>query len=294
MRGTSYHYALRIRDAASRRIMNLNATQLVFACAVLAASGAVPQLAIAENAARPEAPPQAVEQLAEAGSAAPAAAAQGDAQPAAESASTPETGKSAAGSEPGTAGEPAAAAEETAQSGGEGAAAEPETAEEQPEPVTGAFGIPLNEPFDPCMVAKILGEEEKTYMGLDQVKHTGTLYRVEPKVPNKHFTSYSVATTEEGIIYAVRADYEPEEKASTCERVRKLAGLLEEKYGTPRGKGMLGEWHAFRDTSSSVYRGVRLYAPKCRHGKYWIFYSDDNAKATEPPTPAEPTETSGL
>ena len=111
----------------------------------------------------------------------------------------------------------------------------------------------------------------------------GTLYQVEPKVANKLFKAYSVATNGDGVIYSIRGDYESTEKASKCDVTKELGAFLEDKYGKPRGKGMLGDWYSFRDMSSSLYRGVRLYAPRCRNGRYSIVYSDDNAKTVEPP-----------
>ena len=54
------------------------------------------------------------------------------------------------------------------------------TTEKSPEPVTGAFGIPLGKRFEPCMVARVISQEEHNYQGLDKAKYQGTLYRVEP------------------------------------------------------------------------------------------------------------------
>lgn len=169
-----------------------------------------------------------------------------------------------------------------------------ETAAEETEPVTGAFGIPLGEPFDPCMVERVISEEETTYRGPDNTERTGTLYRVVPKTSNVHFTSYAVQTTNDGIIYAVHADYEPAETLNTCDVTRRLAGVLEEKYGKPRGKGAFGEWYSFRDRSVEHYRGIRLYANRCRRGIYSIVYSDDMARIAGTPPAPEPTGASGL
>ena len=57
---------------------------------------------------------------------------------------------------------------------------------------------------------------------------------------------------------------------------------------------MIGEWYAFRDMSSELYRGVRLYSPKCRVGRYTIKYGDDNAKAEEAGSEPEPSAAAGL
>ena len=178
----------------------------------------------------------------------------------------------------------------------EAAAADTSAPEEKPEiqgePVTGAFGIPLGAKFEPCMVAKVLGEEAKIYRRRDKSEHQGTLYQVEPREPNPHFNTYSVLTTGDGRVYSIRAEHEPAEKASKCDLTKKLAAVLEEKYGRPRGRGMIGEWYAFRDMSAEVYRGIRLYAPKCRHGRYSIHYGDDAVKEapeTEEETPGDAT-----
>lgn len=167
-------------------------------------------------------------------------------------------------------------------------------AEKSTEPVTGAFGLPLGQRFDPCMVAKVISQEEHNYRGRDKAKLIGTLYRVEPKIPNRYFNQYLVKTTREGVIHTIQGDYGPREKVNLCKQTKHLAGLLEGKYGKPRGKGMLGDWYTFRDSASGPYRGVRFYAPKCRNGRYSISYSDDNAKQAELPPLPEPTEISGL
>ena len=171
---------------------------------------------------------------------------------------------------------------------------EPEAPEKEPEPVTAAFGIPLGERFEPCMVAKVLGEEEKTYRTPDKTERKGTLYRIEPKVPNTHFNAYSVETTGDGVVYAIRADHEPAVKESKCDLTKEIAATLEEKYGKPRGRSPFGHWYAFRDMSVKHYRGIRLYANRCRRGIYQIVYGDDGVKGAPPPTPPEPGATSGL
>ncbi len=67
-----------------------------------------------------------------------------------------------------------------------------------------------------------------------------------------------------------------------------------DKYGKPRGKGMLRDWYTSHESASGPYRGVRFYAPRCRKGRYSISYSAGNAKQTELPSPPGPTEMSGL
>lgn len=160
--------------------------------------------------------------------------------------------------------------------------------------VTGAFGLQLGKRFEPCMVAKVISREEHNYRGRDKAKFIGILYRVEPKVPNRYFNQYAVKTTKGGVIHTIQGGYEPQEKINLCKQTSHLAGLLESKYGKPRGKGMMGDWYTFRESVSGPYRGVRFYAPKCRNGRYSISYSDDNAKQAELTPLPEPTEMSGL
>ena len=178
----------------------------------------------------------------------------------------------------------------TGEASAEGAAdasgAPEEEPAKEPAPVTGAFGIPLGERFDPCMVKEVLAEEELSYRKAKDVEAMGKRYRVEPRVPNAHFNQYRVSVNEHGIIYAVEGLHEPAERASACEVTKRLAGLIEEKYGKPRGRDPFGSWYVFRDMSSDTYRGIRLYAPKCRNGRFSIVYSDDAAKLAE--TPPEP------
>jgi hypothetical protein len=170
----------------------------------------------------------------------------------------------------------------------------PVAPEPEPAPVTAAFGITLGEPFSPCIVAEVLGEESVTYRDADKAEQTGTRYRVVPKVPNSRFTDYAVDVNRDGIVYAVRASFESEVGENLCGITKELAASLEEKYGQPRGRGSFGEWYAFRDTSVEHYRGIRLYSNRCRRGIYEIIYSDDAAKLAPAPAPAEASANSGL
>jgi hypothetical protein len=144
------------------------------------------------------------------------------------------------------------------------------------------------------MVSKILVEEAQDYTGPDKRSLTGRLYRVEPKLPNRYFDQYTVKTTESGIVYRIQGRYESPEKENLCQRTKHLAGLLEDKYGKPRGKGMLSDWYTFREKTEGPYRGVKLYAPKCRYGRYTIDYLDEGAKTILSQPGPEPTETDGL
>lgn len=150
-------------------------------------------------------------------------------------------------------------------------------------PISGAFGIPLGESFQPRMVAKIIGQEDKKYKekGKDKTEFTGTLYKVEPKVPNKSFNEYSLLTNKHGIIYSITGKQVPKEKASACQQTKQIADFLKSKYGRPRGRGIHGEWYAFRESTTGLYKGLRFYAPRCRNGKYSIVYSDDGAMMQE-------------
>jgi hypothetical protein len=166
-----------------------------------------------------------------------------------------------------------------------GAAPEAAAAEgKPPEPVTGAFGIPLGERFTPDLVAKVLREGERTYRAADKEQRIGTRYWVEPKITNPNFMSYGVDTTADGIIYAIWGEHEGPDRSSKCDLTKKLAAFLEHKYGKPRGKGAFGEWYSFRDMSVKAYRGIRLYANRCRRGIYSIVYSDDNVRLAQPAT----------
>ncbi|MEW6518104.1 MAG: hypothetical protein AB1461_01695 [Thermodesulfobacteriota bacterium] len=158
------------------------------------------------------------------------------------------------------------------------------------ESVADAFGIPLGKRFAPSMVARVIGQEAHSYQGQDKTTHQGMLYRVEPAMPDSSFSHYTVKTNKDGVIYTIEADYQDADKQNLCKQTEQLARLLEGKYGKPRGKGMLGDWYVFRESGSGPYKGVRLYAPKCRLGRYSISYSDDNAKEMKPVTLREPME----
>jgi hypothetical protein len=106
---------------------------------------------------------------------------------------------------------------------------------------------------------------------------------VEPKVPNPNFTSYSVSTTSDGTIYAIRGEYEAPDRASKCDVTETLAAFLEQKYGPPRGRGAAGDWYSFRDESAAdAFNGIRLYANRCARGGYTIVYSDDRVRFGAP------------
>jgi hypothetical protein len=165
------------------------------------------------------------------------------------------------------------------------------TAIKQPEPITGAFGIPLGEHFETSLVARVLGKLEQSYRGQDGVELKGTLYRVEPNKPDARFQDYRIKTTEAGIIYAIEAYYEIEIKfdqaslnrtkpfgmvRSTCkDAVKALARELETRYGKPRGTGWDGDWFAFRQVTDSSDKSMRLYGNRCRTGLYSVVYTDE-------------------
>lgn len=233
-------------------------------------------IAVAQGADEPKAPPQPSEQTASPADPAAAPTPPAAAKPAAAS----------GGGAPGADSEPAAEGTDSGAAVAEGtknaAGAAEEAPAKEPEPVTGAFGIPLGEHFEPGLVAKVLGEKPVTYRTPDKSSRTGTRYLVEPKEPNIHFNAYSVDTTEDGLIFAVRGDYRPEERASKCDVAKEIAASLEEKYGKPRGRSPYGHWYAFRDMSLKHYRGIRLYANRCRQGIYQIVYGDDGVKGPRP------------
>jgi hypothetical protein len=151
------------------------------------------------------------------------------------------------------------------------------------EPVTGAFGIPLGERFSPDLVVEVLREAEHSYRGADGDQRKGVRYWVEPKIPNPNFTVYSVSTTSDGTIYAIRGEHQTPDRASKCEVTETLAAFLAQKYGPPRGQGAAGEWYSFRDMSApEAYKGIRLYATRCARGGYTIVYSDDRVRYAAP------------
>lgn len=150
-------------------------------------------------------------------------------------------------------------------------------------PVTGAFGIRLGAKFAPAMVKKVLSQEDKTYRARDENKteHTGILYRVEPSVPSVYFNEYSVLTNKDGIIYSITGHQNPAEKNNACKKSKEVEDLLFDKYGKPRGGGVLREWFSFRESEEGPYRGIRVYAQRCRAGRYTVVYSDDGALMQE-------------
>jgi hypothetical protein len=150
-------------------------------------------------------------------------------------------------------------------------------------PITSAFGVPLGARFSPNLFVKVLRDAEHTYRGEDGSQRKGKRYWVEPKIPNPNFTSYSVATTSEGFIYAIRGEYETADRISKCDGTQTLAAFLEQKYGPPRGRGASDEWYSFRDMSATAgYKGIRLYANRCARGSYTIVYSDDSVRFARP------------
>ena len=271
--------------------MNRELVAILIASLMIAASGVASGPSAADDTVKPDASVQAVGQAAESQVGVPAAvpsagAATDDQALAEEEAEPEEDAPTASGDTEGKVLQDVAT---------------PDTkpaAEQALQPVTGAFGIPLGERFDPCMVAKVLSQEEKTYRGPNKEERKGVLYRVEPKVTNTRFNTYAVATTADGIIYLIRADQEPAERKPACEVPKALATFLGAKYGETRDKGPVGQWYNFRDLSHRTYRGVRLHATRCGRGIYSIVYSDDGARRGAPEAKSalktETSETSGL
>lgn len=213
-----------------------------------------------------------------------AAAASGEPAKASTDAPAPETVGDEV--EAATEGSEVAAPDPAAQSGTEKSPADDKPAE----PITGAFGIPLGEPFVPSMVADVLGEQEHSYRGKDDAQLKGTLYRVKPNQPDQRFQDYSVKTTDKGIIYAINGDdrIEPkqgnkQDKAKQGPGIRKqckdavkaLAGELEAKYGKARSADGFGNWFSFRQLSDTDNRSIRLYGQRCRTGRYSVVYTDE-------------------
>lgn len=186
-------------------------------------------------------------------------------------------------------------------------------ADKLPEPISGAFGIPLGKRFEPSMVARVLGEQEHSYKGQGGTKLKGKLLRIEPSKPDERFQQYSIKTTDAGIIYAIQGDYQyeassdeakadetkPEGKGKgagkpgnkkqantiqkTCKAaVKTMAGELESRYGKPRGQGWDGLWYTFRQFSETSNRGLKLYGHRCRTGMYSVIYTDEKVQRGMP------------
>lgn len=170
---------------------------------------------------------------------------------------------------------------------------ESSTPEKAPEPIRGAFGILLGEPFQPSMVAKVLGEEVQSYRSKKSgEEQKGTLLRVEPSMPDERFQRYSLKTTADGMIYAIQGDYQFDVelakgkqagkvkksrviKKRCKDAVKQIAVELEAKYGKPRGKGWDGQWFTWRQFPGSSIKSLRLYAHRCHTGAYSILYSEE-------------------
>ena len=166
--------------------------------------------------------------------------------------------------------------------------------EKEAEPITAAFGITLGERFEPSMVARVISEQPQKYRGPEGMELTGSLIQVEPARPDERFQRYEVKTTDKGIVYAIRAEYqfelkkakEDKDKAKRSTRFRKtcknavkaLAREFEGRYGKPRGKGWDGEWFAFRQSSETMDKSLRLYSNRCRTGIYSMVLTDEKVR----------------
>lgn len=152
-------------------------------------------------------------------------------------------------------------------------------AQKKHEPIESAFGIPLGKVFEPAMVTKVVSDQPKNYRSADGSEHTGMHYSVVPTQPDKRFQDYTIMTTDKGVIYEVRADFQMEKKSeklrADCKtEVKALAHELETRHGEPRGKGWQAEWFAFRQQSDESDRSIRVLGNHCRTGKYSVIYSD--------------------
>ena len=169
------------------------------------------------------------------------------------------------------------------------------TPDKASEPISGAFGIQLGEHFQHSMVAKVLSKEEQVYKGKDRLERKGSMLRIEPNKPDAHFQSYSLKTTNEGVIFAIQGNYQFEVEPAKGKQagkvkksrvvrkrckdaVKKIASQLETKYGKPRGRGWDGEWFSWRQFSDVSFKSLRLYAHRCRTGAYSILYSEEYAR----------------
>ena len=65
----------------------------------------------------------------------------------------------------------------------------------------------------------------------------------------------------------------------TCKNaVKALAREFEGRYGKPRGKGWDGEWFAFRQSSETMDKSLRLYSNRCRTGIYSMVLTDEKVR----------------
>lgn len=148
-------------------------------------------------------------------------------------------------------------------------------------PALSAFGLTVGERFAPAMVAKVVGENEHRYRDRDKVEHKGTIYKIEPRLPQEAYNSYSVATTEGGVIYSITGVHADPAHAARCDVSRRLEAELEQKYGKPTREASSGVL-SYGEVTGKEFRGVYFVAPQCSSGRYSIIYTDDAVKTAAP------------
>lgn len=146
-------------------------------------------------------------------------------------------------------------------------------------PITGAFGITLGKHFNPDMVKEVLSKEQITFKNKEGVELQRTVLDIKPHQPSDHFQQYVINTSAEGIIYSIEGKYQNKELTpAACKAVVKvMAEELESIHGKARGKDSFGQWYSFRQISD-YSKSLKLYAHRCRTGRYSVIYIDEEIR----------------
>jgi len=154
------------------------------------------------------------------------------------------------------------------------------------------FGIQFGQHFDLSMVDSVIERQQHDGTGKPGSGLKGEIVQVIPLESDRRFQLYRLKTSQDGIIYAVIAEFQFEVEPALgkkmgrikgardvrreCkQQVKELALELEASYGKPRGKGWDGEWFSFRRLSESEDTSLSLYANRCRTGLYSVVITDE-------------------
>jgi hypothetical protein len=167
----------------------------------------------------------------------------------------------------------------------------------QPEPISGAFGIPLGKPFEASMVAQVLDQRQHRERVKKDLTLEGKVLRVEPLQPDPRFVDYRVRTTAAGVVYAVEADglvksdtppvkqqrkqqrKQAQSLRNRCKAVvKQLDREFVERFGKARGRGYDHQWAIFRQVTEESDRKLRLNGYQCGKGAYGVIYSDEKLR----------------